>query len=101
MRAALTPSPAACKPRAESTPFGRCDPSTQESDCDEVREVRDECACGSRPIGVGVMSADVRGRLLEQLVVTPGQPAGLVTRDPGWTGGADFADLAEHEIKQR
>src|SRR4051812_32924406 len=82
-----------------STRGERCEPSTQESDCDEVREVRDECACGSRPIGVGVMSAAVRGRLLEQLVVTPGQPAGLVTRDPGWTGGADFADLAEHEIK--
>ena len=44
---------------------------------------------------------DVRGRLLEQLVVTPGQPAGLATRDAGWTGGAEFADLAEGELKQR
>jgi PPK2 family polyphosphate:nucleotide phosphotransferase len=43
----------------------------------------------------------VRRRLLEQLVVEPGSPAGLATRDPGWTGGPDFADLAGDELEQR
>ena len=47
------------------------------------------------------MSASVRDRLLEQLVVKPGQPAGLASRDPGWTGGPDFAGLAEDELKER
>jgi PPK2 family polyphosphate:nucleotide phosphotransferase len=46
-------------------------------------------------------SADVRSRLLEHLVVEPGTPAGIAARDPGWTGGSDFADLAEGEIKER
>jgi PPK2 family polyphosphate:nucleotide phosphotransferase len=44
---------------------------------------------------------DVRQRLLEQLVVQPGEAAGLAKRDPGWTGGPDFADLAEDELKKR
>jgi PPK2 family polyphosphate:nucleotide phosphotransferase len=44
---------------------------------------------------------DVRSRLLEQLVVQPGQAAGLATRDPGWTGGPDFADLAQDELEER
>ena len=39
-----------------------------------------------------------RGRLLEQLVVTPGEPAGIAKRDPG---GPDFADLAHDELEQR
>jgi len=43
----------------------------------------------------------VRRRLLDQLVVEPGSPAGLTTRDPGWTGGPDFADLAGDELEQR
>jgi PPK2 family polyphosphate:nucleotide phosphotransferase len=43
----------------------------------------------------------VRRRLLEQLVVEPGSQAGLATRDPGWTGGPDFADLAGDELEQR
>jgi PPK2 family polyphosphate:nucleotide phosphotransferase len=47
------------------------------------------------------MSGSVRARVLEHLVVEPGKPAGLATRDPGWTGGADFAYLAEGDLKQR
>src|SRR4051794_9088445 len=53
------------------------------------------------PIGAGAMSGSVRARVLEHLVVEPGKPAGLATRDPGWTGGADFAYLAEGDLKQR
>jgi PPK2 family polyphosphate:nucleotide phosphotransferase len=44
---------------------------------------------------------EVRQRLLAQLVVEPGSPAGLAARDPGWTGGADFPHLAEDELEQR
>jgi PPK2 family polyphosphate:nucleotide phosphotransferase len=47
------------------------------------------------------MPMSVRRRLLEQLVVEPGSPAGLAARDPGWTGGPDFADLAGDELEQR
>ena len=47
------------------------------------------------------MSASIRARLLEQLIVEPGQPAGIASRDAGWTGGPDFADLAEDEINER
>ena len=39
-----------------------------------------------------VMSAattEVRDRILERLVVVPGEPAGIDDRDPGWTGGPD------------
>jgi len=43
----------------------------------------------------------VRTRLLQQLVVEPGQPAGLTTRDSGWTGGPDFAHLAQDELDER
>jgi PPK2 family polyphosphate:nucleotide phosphotransferase len=46
-------------------------------------------------------TADVRSRLLEHLVVEPGTPAGIAARDPGWTGGPDFAHLAEGELKER
>ncbi|HEY7208224.1 MAG TPA: PPK2 family polyphosphate kinase [Gaiellaceae bacterium] len=43
----------------------------------------------------------VRTRLLEQLAVEPGKPAGIAGRDPGWTGGADFEHLAHAELKKR
>jgi PPK2 family polyphosphate:nucleotide phosphotransferase len=49
----------------------------------------------------GQRMEDPQRRLLEQLVVEPGRPAGLEGRDPGWTGGPDFADLAKDELKQR
>jgi PPK2 family polyphosphate:nucleotide phosphotransferase len=35
--------------------------------------------------------------LLDQLIVVPGQAAGLAARDPGWTGGEDLAHLAQDE----
>lgn len=35
--------------------------------------------------------------LVDQLIVTPGQPAKIADRDPGWTGGADLAHLATDE----
>ncbi len=38
-------------------------------------------------------------RTLEQLVVKPGTRAALDQRDPAWTGGADFEDLSEKELK--
>jgi PPK2 family polyphosphate:nucleotide phosphotransferase len=44
---------------------------------------------------------DVRSRLLEQLVVEPGTPAGLAARDTGWMGAPGFADLARDELKAR
>ena len=44
---------------------------------------------------------DTRTRLVEQLVVQPGQAAGIAGRDPGWTGGAEFAALAKDELEQR
>jgi len=47
------------------------------------------------------VSASVRTRLLQQLVVEPGQPAGLTTRDSGWTGGPDFAHLAQDQLDER
>jgi PPK2 family polyphosphate:nucleotide phosphotransferase len=42
-----------------------------------------------------------RQRLLDQLLVTPGEPAGLAGRDPGWTGGTEFPELAADEREQR
>jgi len=42
-----------------------------------------------------------RSRLLEHLLVEPGSPAGIAARDPGWTGGPDFAELAHDELEQR
>jgi Polyphosphate kinase 2 (PPK2) len=47
------------------------------------------------------IAPDARTRLLEQLAVTPGEAAGLGERDPGWTGGPDYVDLAHHELKQQ
>jgi PPK2 family polyphosphate:nucleotide phosphotransferase len=44
---------------------------------------------------------DTRTRLLEQLVVTPGDPACIADRDSGWTGGPDFEDLAHHELEKQ
>ena len=44
---------------------------------------------------------DTQARLLEQLVVKPGQAAGIAGRDPGWTGGPEFAGLAQEELEQR
>jgi PPK2 family polyphosphate:nucleotide phosphotransferase len=44
---------------------------------------------------------DTRERLLDQLVVGPGEAAAIDTRDPGWTGGPDYADLARDELEQR
>jgi PPK2 family polyphosphate:nucleotide phosphotransferase len=44
---------------------------------------------------------EIRNRLLEQLLVEPGKPAAIPTRDAGWTGGPDFADLAQDELEQR
>ena len=42
---------------------------------------------------------DVRRRLLDQLVVHPGRPAGLAVRDPGWTGGDDDPGLSRDELE--
>src|SRR6187397_2348177 len=47
------------------------------------------------------LTGDVRLRLLDQLVVRPGEPAGIATRDPGWTGGEDLAQLAGDELHKR
>jgi PPK2 family polyphosphate:nucleotide phosphotransferase len=44
---------------------------------------------------------NIRQRLLEQLVVEPGTAAGIAGRDPGWTGGADFEDVAQDELEHR
>jgi PPK2 family polyphosphate:nucleotide phosphotransferase len=44
---------------------------------------------------------DDRSRLLEHLIIEPGSPAGIAARDPGWTGGPDFAELAHDELEQR
>ena len=46
-------------------------------------------------------TVDTRTRLVEQLVVQPGQAAGIAGRDPGWTGGAEFAALAKDELEHR
>src|SRR4051794_26238799 len=39
--------------------------------------------------------------LLSQFLVAPGEPARLSERDPGSTGGPEFADLAEDDLQQR
>ena len=38
-------------------------------------------------------------RILEQLVVTSGNPAGIADRDPGWTGGPDYEGLSQEELE--
>ena len=47
------------------------------------------------------LTAEARARLLEQLVVRPGESAGIATRDPGWTGGEDLAHLAGDGLHKR
>ena len=44
---------------------------------------------------------DMRERLLQQFIVRPGEAAGLAARDPGWTGGTEFPELAADERQQR
>jgi PPK2 family polyphosphate:nucleotide phosphotransferase len=46
-------------------------------------------------------TAEIRDRILDQLIVVPGEPARIGDRDPGWTGGPEFADLAHDELEQR
>jgi hypothetical protein len=46
-------------------------------------------------------TTEIRDRILGRLVVVPGEPAGIADRDPGWTGGRDYADLAADELEQR
>jgi PPK2 family polyphosphate:nucleotide phosphotransferase len=38
-------------------------------------------------------------RIRRQLIVEPGEPAGLAARDPAWSGGDDFAGLSEKKLK--
>jgi PPK2 family polyphosphate:nucleotide phosphotransferase len=38
-------------------------------------------------------------RILQQLLVEPGTPAGLAGRDPAWTGGDEFEQLSEKKLK--
>src|SRR3954463_15767178 len=42
-----------------------------------------------------------RAQLLEQFIVRPGETAGIAARDPGWTGGTEFPDLAADERQER
>jgi PPK2 family polyphosphate:nucleotide phosphotransferase len=44
---------------------------------------------------------ETRSRLLSQLVVSPGRPADIADRDPGWTGGEVFPDLSLDTIERR
>jgi PPK2 family polyphosphate:nucleotide phosphotransferase len=50
---------------------------------------------------MSVATADIRARIADRLVVLPGEPAGIDDRDPGWTGGPEFAGLAQDELEQR
>lgn len=54
----------------------------------------------ARPL-VEEHAMDVRARLLDQLIVRPGEAAAIGDRDPGWTGGPDFSSLAHHELEER
>jgi PPK2 family polyphosphate:nucleotide phosphotransferase len=45
--------------------------------------------------------ADARTRVLEELLVEPGTPAGIAVRDTAWTGGSEFGDLSRHELDER
>jgi PPK2 family polyphosphate:nucleotide phosphotransferase len=40
-----------------------------------------------------------RQRIRHQLIVEPGAPAGLATRDPAWTGGPEFEELSREVLK--
>ena len=42
-----------------------------------------------------------RQSLLDQLIVAPGEPAGIAGRDPAWTGGTEFPELAADQLEQR
>ena len=44
---------------------------------------------------------DIRSQLRDEFTIRPGEPAALATRDPGWTGGTVFPDLAASELEQR
>jgi PPK2 family polyphosphate:nucleotide phosphotransferase len=39
--------------------------------------------------------------IIEQLIVRPGEEVDLSRRDPGWTGGEEFAELAHDELRAR
>jgi PPK2 family polyphosphate:nucleotide phosphotransferase len=41
-----------------------------------------------------------RERILSRLIVQPGTAAGLADRDPAWTGGPEFAQLSEKQLKK-
>ena len=43
-------------------------------------------------------AADRRTRILEQLRVQPGRPAGLAERDTGWTGGGEYDLLSADDV---
>jgi PPK2 family polyphosphate:nucleotide phosphotransferase len=38
-------------------------------------------------------------RIIDQLMVTPGNPAAIADRDPGWTGGPDYEGLSQEELE--
>src|SRR6185436_11580518 len=38
-------------------------------------------------------------RIKEQVMVTPGNPAAIADRDPGWTGGPDYKGLSHDELE--
>jgi PPK2 family polyphosphate:nucleotide phosphotransferase len=38
-------------------------------------------------------------RITEQVMVTPGNPAAIADRDPGWTGGPDYEGLSRDEFE--
>jgi PPK2 family polyphosphate:nucleotide phosphotransferase len=40
-----------------------------------------------------------RERVLEMLLVEPGKPADLTTRDPAWKGGDEYEQLSERKLK--
>ena len=40
-----------------------------------------------------------KGRIIDQLMVTPGNPAAIGDRDPGWTGGPDYEGLSQDELE--
>jgi PPK2 family polyphosphate:nucleotide phosphotransferase len=42
-----------------------------------------------------------REQLRDQFIVRPGEAAGIAARDPGWTGGTEFPELADDERQQR
>jgi PPK2 family polyphosphate:nucleotide phosphotransferase len=46
----------------------------------------------------GAAGGDRRRRVIRELQVSPGTPAGLAERDTAWTGGAEFAALSADEL---